>query len=94
MRLFHFTCDCAASGVSRDGITLGSVLLDFSPIRLARGYQWMTVNPDPNQQTWVTPSGSPSLLGCDRTENRFTVEVPADAGRSVLTLDQVFIAEE
>jgi hypothetical protein len=75
-RLYHYTARHHADDILKHGgITRGAVPIpaaDGETIdSFAPGWQWLTSD-DSWQQSWATNI----MIGCDRTECRFVVEIP------------------
>lgn len=80
MKLYHFTNRECAKRIVREGIAVGGVYLPYEDgSRVFRGFLWLTDDPRFTAQHWAT-----NLTGkCgDRTEVRFTIEIPE--GSSVI----------
>lgn len=73
MKLFHFTSRYHVQDVLRTGIIKGVIPSGYSILRpvLVYGYQWLTLNPSPDQ-SW----NEGSTLPYNRCEYRLTVKVP------------------
>lgn len=72
MKLYHFTSRYHVQDVLRTGIIKGVIPagVPLAPT-LVHGYQWLTLNPSPNQ-SWTKGS----TLPYDRCEYRLTVKIP------------------
>ena len=81
MKLYHFCREKDFRGIRAQGITKGVIPTvqrmekhtkrKYSPV-LIRGWQWLTLNGNHEQQSWATRE----LFKDDRTEFRFTLEIP------------------
>jgi hypothetical protein len=77
MKLYHFTSPLHVKGCTKEGINKGSIpLYKDGRYGLLPGWQWLTSNPDFNQQ-WANTEFS--TLPYDRTEYRLTVVIPKAA---------------
>ena len=73
MRLYHFTCSDGLVGIKLQGIRGGSLsIFSGDRVRFRPGFQWLTSNPEWSGQRWADQVE----LKCDRTEYRFTVDLP------------------
>lgn len=74
MTLYHFCCEKDAKGIQRNGINLGTIVIEHGGNKRTfhTGWQWLTTDPDPAHQSWNTHH----LLRYDRTAYRFTLEIP------------------
>ena len=73
MTIYHF---CAAKHVKqilRQGLTVGGIA-EPTPTGfiLHRGYNWLTLDPDPKNQSWATRNA----IRYSRTAWRLTIEIP------------------
>ena len=86
--VYHFCCERDMRGIRSQGITKGMIvgehLINPGSIRprwntySIQGWQWMTYDGCHSRQSWATRR----LIWYDRTEYRFTVEIPEkDVGR-------------
>lgn len=71
MKLYHFCSRHHLEGIKTDGLTLGIIPLSIDPPLLAKGFQWITSNPD-FDQSWCKYSTLPYR----RNEWRITVKIP------------------
>lgn len=81
MIIYHFCCERDMRGIRNKGITKGGVVCErsyrqngkirYQPV-IVNGFQWVTLDEDRNRQSWATQI----LLRYDRTEYRWTVEIP------------------
>lgn len=73
MKIYHFTAAHLLAGCLEEGLTKGKVpLFDKSgKIRVATGWQWLTTNPD-WQQEWQALSSLPY----PRNAHRLTIRIP------------------
>lgn len=88
MILYHFCCERDMKGIRSQGITRGMVVgeilekfrgrpSEWMPFYLT-GYQWLTLDGDHDAQSWATRH----VIRLDRTEYRFTVDMPeSEAGQ-------------
>ena len=81
MTVYHFCCDRDMRGIRSQGITEGCIVGEQSYQQKQRtkwinykipGWQWVTLNPDRQQQSWATRH----LIKIDRLEYRWTVDIP------------------
>ena len=76
VRLYHFCSEKDMRGIRRKGICKGVLTnLMYSTersFRFVAGWQWVTLNPEKDAQSWNTHI----LLKEDRTVYRWTVDVP------------------
>lgn len=72
MLIYHYCCERDMKGIRKGGITEGAVVtLEGLPV-IRKGWQWLTLSPDHDGQSWATRK----LIREDRTEYRWTVEIP------------------
>lgn len=81
MKLYHFCREKDFRGIRAQGITKGVIPTvqrmekhtkrKYSPV-LIKGWQWLTLNGERDQQSWATRV----LFKDDRTEYRITLEIP------------------
>ena len=81
MELYHFCREKDFRGIRAQGITKGVIPTvqrmekhtkrKYSPV-LIKGWQWLTMNGERDQQSWATKE----LFKDDRTEYRITLEIP------------------
>lgn len=79
MTLYHFCCARDMRGIKSNGIIKGGVTVwqdtagtkEGHPV-IHMGWQWLTLDPEKEHQSWNTHV----LLNYDRTEYRWTVEIP------------------
>ncbi len=77
MKLYHFTSPIHVEGCIKEGINKGSIpLYKDGRYGLLPGWQWLTSNPDFNQQ-WANTEFS--TLPYDRTAHRLTIVIPKTA---------------
>lgn len=72
MRLYHFTCEHSARGISENG---GLIVPRFHPY-IGFSVVWMTYDPGATREQLGLSSHS---LGCDRMAYRFEIESPDTA---------------
>ena len=82
MILYHFCCERDMKGIRNNGITKGMIsgkMLVKHPGKrgewqfyMTPGWQWLTLDGDHEGQSWATKH----IIRYDRTEYRFTVEIP------------------
>jgi len=81
MILYHFCCERDMRGIRSQGITKGMIVGERSFMQKGRvkwqrymipGWQWLTLDGDRTRQSWATRH----LIRYDRTEYRWTVEIP------------------
>ncbi len=80
--LYHFCCERDMRGIRSQGITKGAVvgrqLVHPGTLKekwqpyMIHGFQWLTYDGGHDRQSWATRH----LIRYDRTEYRFTVEIP------------------
>lgn len=68
--LHHAEEIVASGGISRGGIPIPDPSGEYLD-GIERGWQWLTTSAD-----WAQPWATRTLTACDRTEVRFTVEIP------------------
>ena len=76
--LYHFTSPKHVIGCRLTGLKYGMLPVNDQPVKMLKGYQWLTENCD-KAQSWNEGSSLPY----DRTAFRLTVEIPKH-GRSQL----------
>ena len=77
MKLYHFTSPLHVDGCLKNGIIKGVIpIYKDGKYGLIPGFQWLTLNPD-FQQEWANTKYS--TLSYDRTEYRLTVVIPKTA---------------
>ena len=77
MKLYHFTSSLHVEGCIKQGINRGLIpICKGGRLGLIPGFQWLTLNPD-FQQEWANTKYS--TLSYDRTEYRLTVVIPKTA---------------
>ena len=82
MTLYHFCNERSIRGIMTDGITRGMVpgyMLVSAPrgkktgiACVTKGWQWLTLDGDPNGQSWATNE----LIKENRLQYRLTLEIP------------------
>lgn len=73
MKIYHFCCARDMKGIRTDGITKGVIpWFVGSTLHMMTGWQWLTLDGERAHQSWSTQY----LLRYDRTEYRWTVEIP------------------
>lgn len=83
MILYHFCCKKDMRGIRCSGITKGVVCCDILMSKIGtlpevwqymlfNGWQWLTMDPDHDRQSWATKI----KIKIDRLEYRWTVDVP------------------
>lgn len=72
MILFHFTAQRFLAGIAREGLTRGTLITSLEPVRLERGWQWLTKNPSFHQE-WARGSGQ---LPYKTNEVRLMISIP------------------
>lgn len=79
MILYHFCAAKHIKSILRQGLTKGA-LAEPTPtgFRIYYGYTWLTVDPDPNKQSWATRNA----IKYDRTAWRLTIDMVFHLGTS------------
>ena len=82
MILYHFCCERDMRGIRSNGITKGVIFGEQQVKQPDKGgkwvwcaipgWQWLTLDKERNHQSWATKH----LIRYDRTEYRWTVEIP------------------
>ena len=73
MILYHFCAAKHIKSILRQGLTKGALAAPTpTGFRIYYGYTWLTVDPDPNKQSWATQNA----IKYDRTAWRLTIEIP------------------
>ncbi len=72
MILFHFCRRQDVRGIRSKGITKGMIPIIDKGLTILTGWQWLTLDGERKNQSWNTHY----LMRADRTEYRFTVEIP------------------
>ncbi len=87
MELYHFCSRLDIESIKKEGLTKGMCpVLNFdSPqldnIRIIQKCQWLTQNPNFDQQTWDTQTH----LNYARTDYRLTIHIPKKHNRKLVT---------
>ena len=86
MILYHFCCEKDARGIRTDGITKGAIpWFDGNVVHMMTGWQWLTLDGDHAHQSWAKRH----ILRYDRTEYRWTVEIPDDQAARLYDRDRL-----
>lgn len=73
MKIYHFTAAHLLPAIKRRGITMGTFPLHIGKrYKLINNLQWLTSDPDKENQSWATKE----LIDYDRTAIRITVDIP------------------
>lgn len=73
MILYHFCATRHHRKILHEGVTKGILAAPHGAGTLLKeGYQWLTTDPDPNNQSWATHE----LIDYDRTAYRFEISIP------------------
>lgn len=73
MTIYHFCADRHVRKIKSEGLRLGGVsVIRNGHLRIYSGYNWLTLDSDPTQQSWATRN----LVKYSRTAWRLTVEIP------------------
>lgn len=74
MILYHFCADRHVKSIMREGLTIGGICeMKPSGVVIHAGWIWLTLNADPNAQSWAK---NQALISYSRTTWRVTVEIP------------------
>ena len=88
MELYHFTADQYLFGIRSEGLTNGVFpLLMKNQLVFVKDCQWLTSNPNYEEQTWHDPEHS--TLPYDRRRNRLTIKIPKNHSRLLLDWDSI-----
>lgn len=71
---YHFTAKRFLPAIQREGLTHGRMLKSIAPLSFIDNKQWLTKNPDFNQE-WAHGTGR---LPYKRNEVRLTVNIPLE----------------
>jgi len=76
MILYHFCADRHVKNILGKGLTIGGVM-EITPkgYALHTGWNWLTLNGNPNEQTWE----GRVLIPYSRTAWRLTINIPDEA---------------
>lgn len=74
VKFYHFTAKRFVDSIMKEGITRGMMVKSINPVRLIPNKQWITVNPE-FEQEWARGTGK---LPYQRNEARLTIEIPLD----------------
>jgi len=75
MTLYHFCADKHVKNILRKGLIMGGVTeLTTQGYIIHSGWNWLTLNGNPKEQTWE----GHTLIPCSRTAWRLTIEIPDD----------------
>ncbi len=89
MLIYHFCAERHVKKIRREGIRIGCVYVpkdgDAKSIEIYDGYQWLTLDPVRENQSWATRK----LVKYDRTAFRFTVDIPNDQLDRLMDRDQL-----
>lgn len=73
MTLYHFCSEKHVRKIKAEGLRLGAVAVwRKHNLRIYEGYNWLTLDGDPQAQSWATTE----LIRYRRTAWRLTVEIP------------------
>ena len=95
MILYHFCCERDMKGIRSQGITKGVIAGEMRVNHPGKpstwqyyfipGWQWLTLDADHDGQSWATRH----LIRYDRTEYRFTVDVPEKETAQLFDMDKL-----
>lgn len=90
MKIFHFCREKDVRGIKTDGLTKGAIpIVDTIHGKktwgLIAGWQWLTLDGDHDRQSWATQE----IFKDDRTEYRFTIEIPEKETDSLYDRDSL-----
>lgn len=87
MVLYHFCAKRHMKSILKAGLTLGCVTYPTDTgFRLKTGFQWLTTNKEPAEQSWATKE----VISYNRTEYRLTVRIPdEEVGKRLITGDDL-----
>lgn len=88
MIVYHFCCKRDAKRIMKQGLTLGHIPKWDEVNRrwvLRSGFQWVTLNDDPDAQSWDTHY----LLRYSRTEMRLTIDIPKEYEDHLLNMREM-----
>ena len=75
MTIYHFCADKHVKNIMRKGLTIGSVVEPTETgFILHNGWMWLTLDPEPNRQSWATQN----RVKYSRTAWRLTIDIPDD----------------
>ena len=73
MRLYHFCPAHMVEEIRNEGLRFGKFpLMEYGRVKMIAGIQWLTLEEDPNKQSWATSN----MIPYSRTAFRLTIEIP------------------